>query len=187
MGRYGARVSNDNITRIGPGVPVRQEKKTRRWFGIKPEFVIAAAVIIAMGMMITAVAVSGTFDRSPAGTFMIAGRVRVSGSGSNLAFGNSVGDCRGKAGFDDLHEGAQVVVADAGGKTIAIGQLGLGESATTDNGITGSVVRLVACTFPIEVRDVPEGQAFYRITVTHRGTQEYTRGQLRQPIHLTLG
>lgn len=66
MGRYPARVSNDNLTRIGPGVPIPRGQKPRRWFGIKPEFVIAAAVIIAMGMMITAVFVFNGASNQPA-------------------------------------------------------------------------------------------------------------------------
>lgn len=169
-------------------MPVKQEPKPKKWFGIKPEFVIAAAVVIAVGMMVTATLVfdliRGT-DKGPATTFMIAGQMQVSGSGSNLAFGNSVGECRGKAGYDDLREGAQVVVAAANGKTIAIGRLGTGKSTTV--GGDGSVARLVACTFPITVQDVPDGEDFYKITVTHRGTQEYTRDQLRKPISLTLG
>lgn len=177
------------MTRTGRGVPVRQEPKPKKWFGIKPEFVIAAAVVIAVGMMVTATLVfdllRGFRNQPPTGTFMIAGQMQVSGSGSNLAFGNSVGECRGKAGYEDLREGAQVVVAAANGRTIAIGQLGIGKSTTI--GGDGSVARLVACTFPIKVDSVPDGEDFYKITVTHRGTHEYTRDQLRQPISLTLG
>lgn len=179
------------MTRIGRGVPTTpaQEKKQRRWFGIKPEFVIGAAVVIAVAMMVMVVWVFDGPDAEPApeGAFMIAGTVLVSGSSSNLAFGNSVAECRGKAGYEDLHEGAKVVVADSTGKTIAIGQLGTGKSETVGGSSSGSVVRLVACRFPIEVRDVPDGGKFYRVTVTHRGAQEYTRDQLREPISLTLG
>lgn len=176
------------MTRIGRGVPVPLGQKPKRWFGIKPEFVIAAGVMVSVAMMVAAVFV---FDGlrgltgKPDTTFMVVGQMQVSGSSSNLAFGNSVAECRGKAGFDDLREGAQVVVTNAAGRTVAIGHLGTGKSATTGGG--DSVVRLVACTFPIKVEDVPDGENFYGITVTHRGTQQYTREQLRQPIHLTLG
>lgn len=176
------------MTRIGRGVPIKQEPKPKRWFGIKPEFVIAAAVVIAVAMMVTAVFVfDNSFVRKPDGTFMIAGKVWVSGSGSNLAFGSSTGECRGKGGYEDLHEGAPVAVADASGRTVAIGQLGPGESTTAPGIAEGSPVLLVACTFPVEVLDVPEGERFYRITLTHRGAVEYSREQLRQPLALTIG
>jgi hypothetical protein len=180
----------DDVTRTGRGVPTTptQRQRQRRWAGIKPEFVIGAAVVIAVAMMVIVVWVFDGPDSKPApeGAFMIAGNVLVSGSGTNLAFGNSVDECRGKAGYEDLHEGAKVVVANASGETVAIGRLGAGKS-TTSGGANGSVARLVACTFPIEVRDVPDGAAFYQVTVTHRGTQQYTRDQLREPISLTLG
>lgn len=178
------------MTRTGRGVPTTpaQRQKRQRWFGIKPEFVTAAAVVIAVAMMVTATLVAdflrGSGDQ-PATTFMISGQIQVSGSSSNLAFGGSVGECRGKAGYEDLREGAQVVVAAATGRTIAIGRLGAGKSTTV--GGDGSVARLVACTFPITIQDVPDGEDFYKITVTHRGTQEYSRDQLRKPISLTLG
>lgn len=167
--------------------PVKQQPKPQRWFGIKPEFVIAAAVVISVAMMVTAVFIFNSFERKPDGTFMIAGSVRVKDSGSGLTFGSSTGECRGKGGYEDLHEGASVAVADAGGRTIAIGKLGPGESTTAPGVAEGSPVRLVACTFRLEILDVPEGEHFYRITVTHRGTMEYSREQLRQPLMLSIG
>lgn len=176
-------MTND-VTRTGRGLP--PGRKPKRWFGIKPEFVISAAVVISTAMMITAVFFFD-FLRNlgrPDSTFMIVGELRV--TGSNLNFGSHTGECAGAGGYSDLREGAAVAVANSSGRTIAIGRLGAGKS-TTSGGSNGSVARLAACTFPIKVEGVPDGEDFYAVTVTHRGAQQYSREQLKQPIVLTLG
>lgn len=62
-------MSNDQqVTRTGRGVPTTpaQRQKQRRWFGIKPEFVIAASVVIAVAIMSTAALLTGSSGQ-PAG------------------------------------------------------------------------------------------------------------------------
>lgn len=81
----------------------------------------------------------------------------------------------GSGGHSDLKEGAQVVISDAVGKTIAIGQLAAG----VQDGVGG-------CRFTFRVTKVPGGQDFYGIEVTHRGRLQYTAEQMKKPIEMTL-
>lgn len=89
--------------------------------------------------------------------------------------------CYGRAGYDDITEGAQVVVKDASGTIVATGSLGAGEANGTagDIGPNGQLVPSTAttCTFPITVGSVPDS-SFYSVEVSHRGAQTYSRDQL---------
>lgn len=70
------------------------------------------------------------------------------------------GGCEGSyhSGYDDISEGASVTVYGASGDVIATGYLG-------DSELAGS-----ACVFEIAVADVPKGEKFYKVEVSHRGT-----------------
>lgn len=73
------------------------------------------------------------------------------------------GDCIGWRGYDDIIVGADVVIVDGGGTTIAKGELGPGaydEDATS-------------CTFEFTVEDVPTSD-FYSVRVGHRDGPTYT-------------
>ncbi|WP_432053714.1 hypothetical protein [Streptomyces sp. bgisy022] len=71
-----------------------------------------------------------------------------------------VGDkCVGTGGYDDIINGAAVTVYGAKGDVIATGQLG--DSKKTGVG---------ACEFKVAVPDVPRGERFYKVEVSHRGT-----------------
>ncbi|GAA5706501.1 hypothetical protein [Streptomyces avermitilis] len=70
------------------------------------------------------------------------------------------GGCGGTRGYDDILEGAGVTVYGASGDVIATG--GLGNS--TYDGDTYD------CTFKVAVPDVPKGERFYKVEVSHRGT-----------------
>ncbi len=67
-------------------------------------------------------------------------------------------------GFDDMYAGAQVVVADGNGSTIATSEL------------TGGIINRYGCTFGFSIR-VPD-RPFYAVTVTHRGAVTYSRQDL---------
>lgn len=62
------------------------------------------------------------------------------------------------SGYDDIREGTAVTVYGADDKVIATGELG--DSTFTD----------YACRFDIAVDDVPKGEKFYKVEVSHRGT-----------------
>ncbi|MFF9178973.1 hypothetical protein [Streptomyces sp. NPDC014793] len=70
--------------------------------------------------------------------------------------------CRGSAdsGYDDIAEGTSVTVYGAKGDVIATSSLG--QSNSDEMGTT--------CTFKITVPDVPRGEKFYKVEVSHRGT-----------------
>ncbi|MEV0616179.1 hypothetical protein AB0I81_22890 [Nonomuraea sp. NPDC050404] len=111
----------------------------------------------------------------PSGSLSVDGQVTVRGEPPAVLTDNEL-TCRGGGGFDDLREGAQVVVSDAAGKTIALGQLG-----------AGSWKRGVGCIFLFTVADVPGGLDFYGVEVSHRGRVQYTAAQLAAPVELSIG
>ena len=66
------------------------------------------------------------------------------------------GSCSGSGGYSDIAEGAQVVITDDAGATLAITHLTAG---TGDN---------FSCSFSFSTA-VPAGKGYYGIQVTHRG------------------
>lgn len=62
------------------------------------------------------------------------------------------------SGYDDIAEGTSVTVYGASGDVVATGELG----DSTYGGYT--------CEFDIAVPDVPKGEKFYKVEVSHRGT-----------------
>lgn len=89
-----------------------------------------------------------------------------------------VGD--GGGGYDDVHEGTQVVISDADGTTIAVGALGVGVPVGL-----ASIDKPASCKFPFEVV-APGGHDFYGVAVGKRGTVQYPVARLTQPLRLTL-
>lgn len=62
------------------------------------------------------------------------------------------------SGYDDIAEGASVTVYGAGGDVVATGELGDSKYAS------------YACIFDVAVPEVPKGEKFYKVEVSHRGT-----------------
>lgn len=83
--------------------------------------------------------------------------------------------CFGQKGYADLKVGAPVVVTDAAGKTIGMGTIDTGKE------IGG------ACWLTFKVKDVPKGSEFYGVTVSHRGTVQFTADEVKGPVKLRLG
>lgn len=94
--------------------------------------------------------------------------------------------CIPRDGFDDIDEGAQVVVLDANGTKVALGELGTGGLA---NGASSEAFISSVCEFPISVSDVPNSGGIYSVHVGNeaRGEQSYTKSELEDGIALTLG
>lgn len=67
--------------------------------------------------------------------------------------------CEGSGGYDDISEGASVTVYGASGDVIATGNLGNSKTITYGT-----------CRFNVAVPDVPRGEKFYKVEVSHRGT-----------------
>ena len=89
--------------------------------------------------------------------------------------------CRGTGGYDDVREGAQVVVKDGGGKIIASTSLSSGKAARPDY--------TWRCQFDFAIQDVPKAD-FYQVEVSHRGALTYSRQDMEERgwfVALTLG
>lgn len=74
------------------------------------------------------------------------------------------GGCQGSydSGYDDIAEGTSVTVYGASGDVVATGELG------------ESRERSFTCVFDIAIEDVPKGEKFYKVEVSHRGTLQLT-------------
>ncbi len=144
-----------------PGQPpiAPRPSRTRR-------YVLAATVIVVVALGATAF-----YLTTRTNTFTITGKVLLTASGATF---NGV-MCRGKGGYEDMRDGAQVTVTDAAGATIALGKLG--------GGLSGGS----SCDFPFEVANVPSGHAFYGVTVGGRKGLQFNEVQARQPVTLALG
>lgn len=133
---------------------------------------------------------SGGSSRTPSPTtHSIAGSVTVSIEGSAQIIdtlqqveGFRIGDpCTGRAagrGFDDIDEGAQVLISNEEGQVIAKGYLGPGHFGHR------------ACRFSFTVADVPSSR-FYKVKVADRGGDvTLSRKEMEAEgweVHLTLG
>jgi hypothetical protein len=143
---------------------------------------VSVVAVLALGAIAAAVLVlmpgSGAEPQaspSPAAARTVSGSVLVVGSSPQVVTTNEL-TCTTGGGFDDIRQDAQVVVTDAAGKTIALGQLG-----------GGSWKRDVGCIFLFTVPDVPAGEKFYGIEVSHRGRVQHTAEQLAAPLELSIG
>jgi hypothetical protein len=116
------------------------------------------------------------------GKFDITGELKVTGSG--LKYGVHSGDCQGDGGYSDLRGGTSVVITNASGATVAIGQLSK-EGKPERHPV--SPIKPVSCTFTFSVTGIPEGSEFYGVTIGKRGTEQYSRIQLGEPVRLALG
>ncbi len=133
-----------------------------------------AAVAACLSLAACGGSSSASEEKTQSGpsTFVAKGTVTVVGSGVT---GDNI-KCHGYRGYDDMQEGAQVKVA-VDGKTVGIGSLKSGTSS--DGGYS--------CKFGFEVRDVPSGNKFYSVTVTHRGSIDYKEDELKSGVSLQLG
>lgn len=82
--------------------------------------------------------------------------------------------CVGQGGFSDIVGGAQVVLTDQDGKTVAVGRLSDGFS---DRGV---------CRYFFELRDAPGDRDFYGLEIGHRSKIQYSRKDLDRKLMLSL-
>ena len=131
-------------------------------------------------LVVAAVVVLAGCGTSPApaatpSTLTVDGSVLVRGSSPQVVTEDEL-TCVTGGGYTDVREGAQVVVTDAAGKTIGLGLLG-----------AGSWKRNVGCIFLFTVSDVPVGQRFYGVEVSHRGRVQYAAAEMSSPIEMSIG
>lgn len=102
---------------------------------------------------------------------------------SGGGWGYEGADCSGGGGYSDIREGTSVVVTDDAGKTLGLGQLQAGSAQL--NAYQAPVI----CKFHFAVPDLPDSR-FYKVEVSHRGEQTYSKQQLESSlwlVTLTLG
>lgn len=101
----------------------------------------------------------------------------ASGKLGLVAVDAATDDCSsGTGGYDDIHEGASVVIYDAAGKKLAVGSLDAGK----ERGTSG------LCLFDFEVSDVPSGVGPYGVEVSSRGQVTFKEDQADN-IVISLG
>lgn len=117
---------------------------------------------LGLGLAIFTASCGGTARHAITGHMTLSGLDVLNGTP-----GLKVGaDCYGAGGYDDIHEGTSVSVANQDGKIIATGQLG-----------AGSIVAFHTCSLPFTVKDVPDAK-FFKVTISHRGELVYSKDEL---------
>ncbi|MBF4613731.1 hypothetical protein [Curtobacterium sp. VKM Ac-1376] len=95
--------------------------------------------------------------------------------------------CVPQAGYDDIAAGAQVVISDTDGETLAVGEL---RDGYLQDGPGGSAFFQSVCEYPFIVSRIPQGEKFYAVHIgnTNRGERNYTQAQLEAgEIALSIG
>ncbi len=129
-----------------------------------PWVAAGGAVLLAVIGVLTFLLVNHNSGKSPASTITVRGNLTLIGLiGDPTASGPCDASLRG--GMGDIAPGAQVVVYDATGKTVGIGEL---QEGTIDGG---------ACVMPFTVAGVPAGVGPYSVEVTHRGKIAFTEAE----------
>lgn len=121
----------------------------------------------AVGLALGAAIVGGIWGITAAAgpdkpaTFTLKGEFELTEGASDTGSG-----CQGTDGYEDIAEGTSVTVYGAGGDVIATGYLG--DSKTVTYG---------TCKFTVAVDDVPKGEKFYKVEVSHRGTVQLSAAE----------
>jgi hypothetical protein len=144
----------------------------------------AAAFLAAILLVASSAACSSDPKREPdkPKTATVAGDMTLPWTGSQGRDGFGDGNyCAGKDGYDDIAEGAQVVVTDRSGEVVAIGALESGRMRVA------YVPEIYDCVFHFVVTDVPTGRNFYGVEVGHRGSLKYEEAKIfAQSLVVTL-
>lgn len=139
------------------GPPPAPPKK--RHTGLIIGLSIAAAVVLVGAALLT-LALLGKSPVSIPGvpsTMTVHGRMVIAS------------DCT-SIGYGDISDGTEVTLTDQDNKVLAVGHL--------DGG---------GCSYQFELDQVPTGEKFYGITVSHRGTVHFTEAEMRAGPVLSLG
>lgn len=161
---YGAGMTAD--------VDVKPKRRTALWIAL------AGIAVLLVAGAVGAYALGG--EAAEPGSITVTGQLELTGSG--IAFGDTTGECVGDGGYDDLHEGTQIVITDAAGKTIAVGALGEGKP----DALAGTInPKPKYCAFQFEIT-APGGHDFYGVAIGKRGSVQYAASTLAKPLRLSL-
>lgn len=139
-----------------PAVPAAGAPKKR----LSP--LTAGLLGLAFGASIVGGAWAITANSGPGkpDTFTLKGSFELTGS----VVPDGDGGCAGTRGYDDIRDGTSVTVYDAAGSVVATGAL---SNSSYDEDTYD-------CSFDVTVQDVPKGEEFYKVEVSHRGTLQLT-------------
>lgn len=136
------------------------------WIGL------AAALALTLGGIVWA------SSSSTPETFTLEGELTLSSDGTFSMNPR----CGGKDGYDDINQGAAVVVFDAAGKVLATSSLGEGLFADKPATLESP------CVFKFAVPNVPSGEQFYQVQVSHRGKVPFDAAHaVAGTVSLSLG
>jgi hypothetical protein len=140
--------------------------------------IAAALSILAVAACSGGKAPESTTSSAPA-TFSVTGGLTL-GIG-DFVWNSDANSCSGSGGYQDMRAGAQVVVSDAAGATVAVGSINQAAPYVP----TGET-RALRCELSFLVENVPADKGFYGVEVAHRGRLQYPENQMRQDLKLTL-
>lgn len=106
----------------------------------------------------TALAAQPAPTAAPPTTFTLRGVFALTDTSAYEGIVKDGAGCSGSDGYGDISEGTQVAVYSASGEVIGVGALGAGSRTTPST-----------CVFDVQVPDVPLGESFYQVEVSHRG------------------
>lgn len=112
--------------------------------------------------------------------FQVTGSISL-GAG-DFIWNASPPSCAGDGGYGDMKVGTQAVVSDAAGATLALGSIVEAKPEVATDGSPGAE----GCTLRFLILNVPAGQKFYGVEVSHRGRLQYTEAEARKDLSLTL-
>ncbi|MEV6607414.1 hypothetical protein [Kutzneria sp. NPDC051319] len=178
---------NEGVGASEPGQEydvVATAPKRRRWVGPFVGGIAVGALLLSVvwglsqpkgpgpGALFQAAAGTGGTTSSAAATFTMLGTFKLYGTSTGTS-----SMCHGSGGYSDIADGAAVTVYDAAGKVTAVGAI----TQPSSLGVLG-------CTFSIVVPNVPNGEKFYQIEISHRGKVTVTADDAKAGrVSLTLG
>lgn len=117
-------------------------------------------------------------------TLQIYGDLTLLGDNSISATGTTGEPCTELGvGYSDIVAGAQVTITSPTGAVIGVGTLKAGIAIAPTSG-TGRI----NCLFDFDVSGLPAALAFYGVTISHRGTVQFTAAQIEaNQVDLSLG
>jgi hypothetical protein len=166
-------MSDDPYVRVG-APPAASPKRSNRRRVLVLVLIAVATLGGAAGIgggILFAMVQAGKVDNPLSRSFTVEGTITL----DHGDFVTTDDSCFGDGGYNDMHLGTQVVVTDAAQKTVAVGKIVAAEDTVTE------------CRLTFRVEDVPRGEDFYGIEVSHRGRLQYTADDLEQPLTLSLG
>lgn len=163
--------------------PGRARRRFPRWLvpaGAALAVLIAAGVVtgVLAGRHANAVAAASSPSPGPA-TFQIFGNIQLE-PGQFYWNDTPTETCWGGGGYNDLKVGGPVVVTDAAGKTVGVGQIDSSRPQTDINKVAEG------CLLMFSVKGVTDGSAFYGVAVGHRAAVQFPRAELGTAINLTI-